>query len=162
MSWVKEMFGEGEDLTPMQMGVRAAVMFVICLVLIRLAGRRAFGMRMPFDNVISVLLGAVLSRGIIGASPFWSTVAAAAVIVALHRLFAWVALYSDAFGRLIKSDSDVLYKDGRLDRKKMNKALISEKDLREGVRVSANIDDLEEADKIYVERDGKISVVKKK
>jgi uncharacterized membrane protein YcaP (DUF421 family) len=159
---VKDIFGEGEDLTPMQMGARAAVMFVICLVLIRLAGRRAFGMRMPFDNVISILLGAVLSRGIIGASPFWSTVAAAAVIVALHRLFAWIALYWDAFGRLIKSDSDLLYKDGKLIRKEMNKALISEKDLREGARINANIENLEEAEKIYVERDGKISVVKKK
>ena len=75
-------FGEGTDLEIWQMSIRGAVVFVVALVLIRASGRRSFGQHSPFDACITVLLGAVLSRAVVGASPFWATVAAAAVSVA--------------------------------------------------------------------------------
>ena len=43
--------GTSESLDMLQMSLRAAACFVVALVLVRIAGRRAFGMRTPFDNV---------------------------------------------------------------------------------------------------------------
>ncbi|HEY5535494.1 MAG TPA: hypothetical protein VIL99_11265, partial [Ignavibacteria bacterium] len=80
MNWFYQLIGEGNDPNPYQMAIRAFIVFIIALVFLRLSGRRTFGMFSPFDNVISVLLGAVLSRAVIGASPFFSTIIAALVI----------------------------------------------------------------------------------
>jgi len=56
------------------MAARSVVVFVITLLLLRISGRRSFGLRTPLDNIISIILAAVLSRAIVGASPFFSMV----------------------------------------------------------------------------------------
>src|SRR5450759_3500327 len=113
MNWFYQLIGEGNDPNTYQMAIRAFIIFIIALVFIRLSGRRTFGMFSPFDNVICVLLGAILSRAVTGASPFFPTIVAALVIVLLHRLFAWIALYNDVFGCLIKGHATVIYKYGK-------------------------------------------------
>ena len=45
------LFGDGRNLDPLQMGLRAVIVFVITLVLIRISGRRSFGQRSPFDQI---------------------------------------------------------------------------------------------------------------
>ena len=136
-------------------------MFFTGLALVRFTGRRSFGLSMPFDNVITILLGAILSRPVVGASEFVPAVSAAAVIAGLHRLCAWIALYYDGFGRIIKGESKLLYREGSWRRDNMRKKLISEKDVMESVRDKANIDDLSKVKSIWLERDGQITVVKK-
>lgn len=157
-----DLIGRGVDLTALQMSIRAIIIFIVALVLLRLAGRRSFGMASPFDNVISILLGAVLSRAVVGASPFFATIIASLLIAMLHRLFAWISLYNSKFGGLVKGNLRVIYENGKINEKNMRKSLISKKDLMEGVRKEANVETLEEIDKVYVERDGKISVIKLK
>jgi len=156
-----QIIGVGKELTVLQMAIRAIIIFLIALVLIRFSGRRTFGILSPFDNVICVLLGAILSRAVTGASPFIATIIATCVIVVLHRLFAWIALYSDGFGRLIKGDAKIIYKDGKIIRSNMKKFFISDKDLIEGIRLQGNVESLDEIESAYIERDGKISVIKK-
>ena len=156
-----QFIGEGKELNPLQMAIRAMIVFLITLVLIRFSGRRTFGMHSPFDNVISVLLGAILSRAVIGASPFLSTVIAAFVIVFLHRFFAWIALYNDVFGSLIKGNAKIIYKDEKIIRNNMKRFFITDKDLIEEIRLQGNVESLDEIKSAYVERDGKISIIKK-
>lgn len=155
------LIGDGPELTVLQMSIRAALVFVIALALLRLAGRRAFGMNASFDNVISILLGAVMSRAVVGASPFWATVVASLVIVALYRVVAWLCLKSDAIGKIVKGNADLLFHDGKMDRQRMDKSFITEKDLMERVRQEGHVDSLHKVDKAYLERDGCISIVKK-
>ena len=161
MNWFYQLIGEGKDPNPYQMAIRAFIIFIIALVFIRLSGRRTFGMFSPFDNVISILLGAVLSRAVTGASPFFSTVVAALVIVFLHRLFAWIALYNDVFGGLIKGNAKVIFQDGKIIRKNMKRFDITDKDLMEGIRLQGKVESLDEINSAYLERGGRISVIKK-
>ncbi len=157
-----QLIGEGKELDPFQMAIRAVIIFLIALIFIRFSGRRTFGMLSPFDNVISILLGAILSRAVIGESPFFSTILVAFIIVVLHRLFAWIALYSGAFGSMIKGNATIIYKDGEVIRKNMKRFYITDKDLLEGIRLQAHVDSLDEIKAAYIERDGKISVIMKK
>src|SRR5215831_11046179 len=73
MEWIRILFGEGKDLDCLQMSCRAVVAFFITLVLIRMAGIRTFGKKSAFDNVIIIMLGSILSRVVVGASPFIPT-----------------------------------------------------------------------------------------
>jgi uncharacterized membrane protein YcaP (DUF421 family) len=161
MNVIDEIFGQGKELTIGQMSARAVVIFIVGLILIKIAGKRSFGMQMPFDNIIVILLGAILSRAVVGASPFVPIVAASLVIVILHRICAWTGIYSKWFGKFIKGEIKILYQNGQLNEKNMRQALISYDDLIEGIRLTANIERLDQAEIIYLERNGKISVVKK-
>lgn len=153
-------FGEGPELDPWQMVARAVAIFVITLVLIRISGRRSFGQRSPFDACTTVLLGAILSRAVVGASPFLAAVAASAALVAMHRLVALANLRWPAFERLVNGTERELIRDGVRNPHEMRAALISENDLKEAIRKSFGEDSLAKVRRAVLERDGAITIVK--
>ena len=161
MDLIKLLFGEGEHLDPLQMACRMIVIYGIALLWIRIAGKRAFGKLSTFDNVIGILLGAVLSRAVVGASPFLSIVAASLVLVLLHRVVAWLCVISQGFGKLIKGESHLLFRNGQMHKRNMDSNLVTEHDLMEEVRLEINQDSLEKVKEIFIERNGKMSVIKK-
>jgi uncharacterized membrane protein YcaP (DUF421 family) len=154
-------FGEGKDLEWWQMLDRAIVIFLLAIVLLRLSGRRSFGMKSPIDNTIMILLGATLSRALVGVSPFVPTIVACLGLVLMHRVIAWLGLQSHAFGRLVKGRPIPIYKNGKFDEDNMKRSLISEHDVREGLRTNLNTDNLDKVDSILLERGGSLSIIKK-
>jgi len=156
------LFGEGKELNGLQMGSRAFVMFFITLLIIRISGMRSFGSKSAFDSIIVIMLGAVLSRAIAGASPFFPTVVAGLVLALVHRLLAIASMYSETLSHLLKSKELSVFKNGTIHRQNMKKACITKGDMIEGVRLQANLADLDEVQEIVMERTGEISVIKKK
>jgi uncharacterized membrane protein YcaP (DUF421 family) len=103
MNLLIEIFGQGKDLNALQMSSRGVAMFFIALILIRISGRRSFGVRSPLDNIITISLGAVMSRAIVGASDFIPVVVCCLVIVLLHRGIGWLIANFKPFGGLSKA-----------------------------------------------------------
>ncbi|MDB4904355.1 MAG: hypothetical protein JWQ63_3636 [Mucilaginibacter sp.] len=161
MKTLVEIFGEGKDLNILQMSSRAIVIFLIALVLIRISGRRSFGIRTPLDNIIVISLGAILSRAIVGVSPFLPVVIACFTIVILHRFLGWLISRSERFSEILEGNKILLFNDGHFNRDKIHRALLCEEEIMQGVRKSALTDDLDKIDKIYIERNGEISAIKK-
>jgi uncharacterized membrane protein YcaP (DUF421 family) len=157
-----ELIGEGnENPTPMQMAIRAAIVFIFALIIIRLTGRRAFGQRSPFDTVIAILLGSILGRSIVKSDiSFFGPILAAGVICVLHFLFSLITTYSRVFGEIIKGSAKILYKDGIKHRKNMTRSFITDNDLQEGIRKAGKVDGEEKIKEAWLERDGSISIVK--
>lgn len=155
-----KLFGEGKNLNTLQMSDRGVVMFLIALILIRLSGRRSFGVRTPLDNIITISLGAVMSRAIVGASDFAPVVVCCLVIVLLHRLFGWLIAHSKGFGKFIEGDKMVLFEAGEFQQDNMKKALVCQEDIMQALRKSALTEDMSKIDKIYMERNGEISSIK--
>lgn len=161
MEWIDTIFGSGKDLNTLQMTCRGIAAFFVALVMIRLAGQRTFGKQSALDNVVMFMLGAVLSRAVVGASAILPVIGACAAMSLTHRILAWLSTYHDWIGRIVKGNEFCLYRNGREEKANMKKLLISSKDLMEGVRMQLNADTLENVDSIYIERNGELSVIKK-
>ncbi len=161
MNWIEKIFGHGEDLTVFQMCMRALVIYVIAVLYVRLAGKRAFGRISTFDNIIVITLGAMLSRAIVGISPFVHILASTLVLVIFHRFIAWITLRNHVVGQLVKGEPESLFKNGELNEKNLRKNFISNHDLMEGVRLKANENKFDKVDEVFIERNGEFSVVKK-
>jgi len=154
-------WGSGEQLTPLQMAVRSFSMFFILLTLIRIGGMRIFGKKTAFDSVLVIMLGAVLARGVVGASPFISTVAGASVLVAIHKILGQLAMRYTWVDKIVKGEHHSVYKDGKMNIPNMKKSEISEDDLKESIRLEINSACLDDAKELFVEKNGHVSVVRK-
>ncbi len=157
MNLIDTLFGSGDQLNALQMGLRAVVVSMLALAMIRASGRRSFGQQRPFDACTTVLLGSVLSRAVVGASPFWPTMAAGASLVLLHRLIAMASLRWGWFESVISGDKRELVQSSRKDLEEMRKGLITERDLAEAVRKKMG-DERCPIERAVLERDGTITV----
>jgi uncharacterized membrane protein YcaP (DUF421 family) len=161
MSLILTIFGEGRDLDFLQMAARAVAVFFGALAFIRIAGRRSFGQRSPFDYVVAILLGATLSRVIVGASPAVPTVTASLVIVLIHRVLAWACVHSPKLERIIVGAEREVFKDGEFDDKQMSAALITKTDVFETARQELHATSLEDVKAAILERNGQVSLIRK-
>lgn len=161
MEILTRIFGEGKDLSALQMSSRGIVIFFVALLLIRISGRRSFGVRSPLDNIITISLGAVMSRAIVGASDFVPVVVCCFVIVLMHRLVGMLIAHYKNFGRIVEGEKILLYDNGEFLKDNMKKALVCEEDLMQGVRKSALTEDMNNIDRVFIERNGDISAIKK-
>ncbi len=159
-TWLWEWFGEGPRLSALQMSCRAAVCFFLLLGMIRLSGRRSFGQHMPFDACVTVLLGAILSRTIVGASPFLETAAACFSIALLHRVVAMLSARFAFVDRLMNGAPRMLVYKGGKDQKQMRLALVSDADLLQALRLNANTERFDGIEKATLERNGNISILR--
>lgn len=161
MDIIIKIFGEGKDLDTLQMTCRGIVVFFIALILIRISGRRSFGVRSPLDNIVLILLGAVLSRAVVGASAFVPVVSVCLVIVILHRIFGWLISHYEWFARLTEGNKMLLFENGKFIDDNVRRALVCKEDIMQGIRETALTEDLDQIEKIYMERNGQISAIKK-
>ncbi len=162
MTPIFEIFwGEGEKLASPAMATRAVAMFFLLLVLIRVAGRRSFGRKSSFDNVVAIMLGAITARGVVGASPFASTVAAAAAVVLLHRLLGRLCVTQRWLARMLEGEHVPLFVAGKILPDNLKRTNISEADLRESLRLERQRDELSTREDAFMERNGRISFVER-
>lgn len=155
-------FGQEHSLTALQMGARGVAFFFITLILIRLSGRRSFGQRTAFDASIAIMLGAVLSRAVVGATPVVATISAALALVVTHRLMAWLSVRYPIIARLMDGEARQLVDAGAVSQSQMRRALLTPADLDEARRqhglAAAHVTEREQA---WLERSGKVSIIKK-
>ncbi len=162
MEWIDIVFGVGKDLKTSQIIFRAILVFLVSWALIRISGRRSFGLKTPLDNIIVILLGALLSRGIVGASPMGGVIAGSAMLVILHRIAGWATTKNKQVQTLVEGEKILLYKAGIFQKENFKKAMVNEENIMQGLRKSALTNKLNEVELIYMEPNGEITIVKKK
>lgn len=162
MDFIDKIFGHGEDITALQMTVRASIVFFITLILIRIGGVRIFGRRSAVDTIVVITMGSVLARGIVGASPFLATIAASAAMIVIHRLLGWLSVKNRVIETTIKGDHVLLYSQGKIITKNLEKTSLSREDLEESLRLETKDISLEKVESAYLETNGRISFIMKK
>lgn len=161
MKFLNEWWGINENISPLEIAARSAVMFIVALLLMRIAGMRPFGKGEPFDNIITFLIGGILSRGVVGATPFFSTALSMVVIIIIHKIMAKLSVYSKWFGAKVKGERVLLYRKGMFIKENMHHVNITEHDILEDLRLQVQLASLDKIEEVYMERTGEISFVKK-
>jgi uncharacterized membrane protein YcaP (DUF421 family) len=141
-----------------QMAIRAFIVFVLTLAMVRMGATRIFGRNSAFDIVLGIVLGSVLSRAITANSPFFPTIIAAIVLILLHILFARISMASHKFGWIVKGKQNPLVINGEIQPDQMKKCKITENDLLESLRIKGK-DDLQTVRDAFLERSGEISII---
>jgi uncharacterized membrane protein YcaP (DUF421 family) len=153
--------GHPTQLTLLQVGLRCFLIFAIGLALVRMGDRRSLSEKTAFDAIFIVLLGSMLSRAINGTGPLLLTIGASVILMIIHRVCAWSAYRSHAFGKFIKGRDVTLVRDGNVDWDAMKSALVSKHDLEEDLRLDAKTEDASKIKIARLERSGDISFIKK-
>src|SRR6478672_9678982 len=117
--------GKSTELTLLNISLRALFIFIVGLALVRIGDRRSLAQKTAFDAIFIVLMGSMLSRAINGTAPFFTTIAAAITLMVIHRIFAFGAHKSHAFGKLIKGQAITLVRNGEIDWERMKQNLVS-------------------------------------
>ncbi len=148
------------ELTIWHMVVRAVVVYLSALFMVRIGEKRFFGKNTAFDIILGIIFGSVVSRAITGSSEFFPTLVAGLTLILLHWLFAALSFNFNWFGSFVKGNSRLLVKDGEILWEAMRKSHISEEDLMSALRLHGNVEELDEVKEARLERSGDISVIK--
>lgn len=144
-----------------QLILRALLMYLVALALIRAGKSRLFGKNAAFDVILGVILGSVLSRGINGVAPFFGTMALGVALIALHWLLGHFAFRYSYLGKIVKGEPVELARDGLLLYESMRQNGISEKDLLAAMRMRGQTEELSQVLAATLEPSGNISIVLK-
>ncbi len=153
---------ETKDINVWQMALRAVIVFILAIIMLRIGDKRFMGKSTAFDVMLGIVFGSMVSRAITGNSPFMPTLVASLVLVVLHWILAAVAFRSHGFGKMIKGHDQLLVRDGQLQEDMLRKTHITEHDLQEALRNSGKAPDLSQVESAHLERNGDISVISKK
>lgn len=160
MNWFVASFGTQGDVTLLQECARAALIIIYSIALVRIAGRRLSGKWTGADIIVSVILGSTLSRSVTGTAPLLGTMAAAAVIVALHWIITHVAALSPTFSTLIEGKPIVVAEDGKLIVRRARMRAVSQADLQENLR-EVGADSVTQTQRVVLEPSGRLTVRRK-
>lgn len=161
---VDDIFGlglRGDDLSVTQIFARAALVYLVALLLVRIGRNRFLGHYTVFDIVLGFVFGSMLSRAINGQAPVLETLLAGALLLAIHEVFAILGARSHWFSRWTKGEPETLIEDGRPDWDRVRHNHLSRADLEEAIRIGGHTDSAEHVQTARLERNGKISVVPK-
>lgn len=145
-----------------QVSLRAIVVYLGGLAILRVGENRFLGKFTAFDIILGFVLGGILSRAINGSGPLFPTLVATALLVGLHFLLARTAFYSRRFGQMVKGMPEVLVKDGEVQWQGMRRKSLSERDLEEALRLKASLESCDQVKEARFERNGDISIIRMK
>lgn len=145
----------------MQMSARAFVIYFFTLLTIKAGKKRFMGKNSALDVVMVIILGSVISRAVNGSAPFFPTLAASMALTLTHRLMAWAVARFEWIGNVAEGRHAMLVSDGHINWDEMRRHDITEKDLYSALRLTLNTGDMAQVKDIYLEPNGRFSVVKK-
>ena len=151
---------EAKDLTIMQVSLRAIIVFVAALIMVRLGHKRFMAKMSAFDVILGFVMSSMLARAINGSAPFLPTLIGGFVLILLHRIIAVLAFHSESFGKVVKGEAQTLVENGVRYEDALRSESITEKDLLEELRLNGNVDSLQRVKAATLERNGQVSVVK--
>ena len=142
----------------LQTALRATLVYLFVLFLLRVLGKRSVGNLSAFDLLVALMIGEVTDEIIFGDVTLAKGGVALAVIGFWHYANAWVTFRNQTLDRLLEGTARPLVEHGRIDRDALAAERISEDELWSNLRTHG-IDDITEVKKACLEPSGQVSVI---
>jgi len=140
--------------------LRAAVIYFILLVLVRLTGKRSLGQMTTFDFVLLLIIAEATQQGLLG-NDFSLTNAFLAILtlVGIDTGLSLLERRSQTVDKLINGVPLVIVANGEPLEERMNKARVTADDILEMAREQQGVERMEQIKYAVLERSGGISVI---
>jgi uncharacterized membrane protein YcaP (DUF421 family) len=142
--------------------VRAAVVYFMVLVFIRISGKRQVGQMTPFDLVLFLLISNAVQNSMNGGdNSITAGAILAATLVLLSWFLGWITRKNRKLEKLIDGEAEILIHNGKLRPHALERAGLTQHDLLAALRESdcAAIKDVHTA---ILETNGRITVLTRK
>lgn len=138
----------------------SAAIYLLLLLIFRVAGRRTLAETSTFDLVLLLIIGETTQQVMVGddATVLGATVAIVS-LVSLDMGISYLKLWFPLFDTLLEGKPVLLIREGKVQHAAMAANGLDDEDLKEAARLSHGLDDVKEVRQATLERDGKISIV---
>jgi len=142
--------------------LRAAAMYVALMILFKIAGRRSLAELTTFDFVLLMIIGEATQQALLGDDfSLTNSIVVIVTLIALDVGFSLLKRRSSIVSRLIDGEPTILVENGKILQERLRHARLIEADLMEAARSSQGIETVEEIKFAILERNGKISVIRR-
>lgn len=144
----------------MDLVVRAAVIFAVLFIVMRIAGNRQFSEMTSFDIILIIVIAEVTGNSLSGQD--YSITASIVVIitlVSLDILVSWLKVRSKRFDKVAEGVPILLLENGRPIRENLKKERVDEGDILEAARQAHGLERLEQIRYAVLEKGGAISII---
>lgn len=141
---------------------RAAIVYAVLLVLVRISGKRTVGEFTPFDLLVVMLLAESTQGALVGGDESVAgSLIVAATLIAMNYAVGFASARSKAVDRVVEGEPVVLLRNGRVltDALKRNNVPLS--DLDESLR-KQGITEHSKVEIAMLETNGDITVIRKR
>jgi len=139
--------------------LRAVIVYVVLLAMIRLSGKRTMGQFTAFDMLLIVLLGNAVQNALLGKdTSMTGGLLLAATLIVLNWCVGFVTARSRTAERLLEGAPVLLARNGHVYRDVLRRELVSRDDFAKAMR-EAGCSDVERVHLALLETDGHITIV---
>jgi len=144
----------------METVLRAASMYLLLMVVLKIAGRRTLLEMTSFDLILLLIISEATQQALLG-NDFSVTGASLTIItlIVVDILFGMLKARFPRLDMLIDGSALILVENGHLLPERARKAGISEEDIMNSARSTAGLERLDQIKFAILEKNGKISII---
>ncbi len=140
--------------------LRAAAIYLVLMVLFKIAGRRSLAELTTFDLVLLMVIGEATQQALLGDD--FSLTNALLVIATLITIDIGLSLIKQRsrwFSRLLDGGPTIVVENGQLLHERLKRTRLDEGDILEAARSAQGIVEIRQIKFAILERNGKLSVI---
>jgi uncharacterized membrane protein YcaP (DUF421 family) len=140
--------------------IRGVAVYLILLLIFRVAGKRTLAQITTFDFVLLLIISEVVQQAMIANDN--SMVNAFLLVITLIGMDIGISLWtmkSEKFAKLVDSVPLVLIEDGKILKERMNKSRVDEGDILSKARELQGLERLDQIKYAILERSGGITII---
>lgn len=147
------------DLPWWELVLRAGLIYIALLVMMRFTGKRTVGQFTPFDLLVVMLLSEAVSNGLsAGEDSVAGALISAGTLIVLNVSIAIATSRSEKFAKLVDGEPVLLGRDGKVFKDAMKRQHVAKGDIEQALREADC--PLDKMKYVFLEANGQITVLR--